>query len=259
MEYSQDPVSKEITYNQKDYAMNITPIKVTKERARQPWKLATDKEVAALRAVNGALGWLSSQSRPDLAVQTSLSQQCFPNPTVEHLLLANQAVRRARQHSDLNIKVAFVDPAQLTVCFWSDAAFANAANHKTQGGWLMALTSKQFAEGADCPVSFVGWKSYKLPRVVSSTLAGEAQCFSSASGIAEWCMLILSEALDGPFALHSVDEVLQRRSPIGMSDCRSLYDHLVTLGSGGTLDDKRIAIDIAVIRQSIVRSRLQPR
>ena len=66
--------------------MNIITIKGSKERARQPWKLATDKEVAALRAMNGALAWLSSQSRPDLAVQTSLSQQCFPNPTVEHLL-----------------------------------------------------------------------------------------------------------------------------------------------------------------------------
>eukprot|EP00435_Cladocopium_sp_Y103_P051731 s413_g16.t1 len=259
VEYKQDPITKEITYHQKDYALNISPIKVSKERARKPWQLATAKEVAALRAVNGALGWLSSQSRPDLSVQTSLSQQCFPNPTVEHLLLANQAVRRARQHSDLEIKVAFIDPAELTVCFWSDAAFANAADHKTQGGWLMALTSKQFADGTDCPVSFVGWKSYRLPRVVSSTLAGEAQCFSSASGIAEWCMLILSEALDGPFSLDTVDDILQQRSPIGMSDCRSLYDHLVTLGSGGTLDDKRVAIDIAVIRQSIVRSRLQPR
>ena len=123
----------------------------------------------------------------------------------------------------------------------------------------MALTDKKFADGNDSPVSFVGWKSYKLPRVVSSTLAGEAQCFSSASGIAEWCMLILSEALDGSFSLQNVDEVLQRRSPIGMSDCRSLYDHLITLGCGGTLDDKRVAIDVAVIRQSIARSRLQPR
>eukprot|EP00435_Cladocopium_sp_Y103_P029630 s49_g7.t1 len=257
--YTQDPVSKEITYNQQEYALNITPIKVSRDRARQPWKPAHEKEIAALRAVNGALGWLSSQSRPDLSVQTSLSQQCFPNPTVEHLLLANQAVRRARQHSDLEIKVSFIPPEELTVCFWSDAAFANAANHKTQGGWLMALTSKQFSSGADCPVSFIGWKSYKLPRVVSSTLAGEAQCFSSASGISEWCMLILSEGLDGPFSLQDVDDVLLRRSPIGMSDCRSLYDHLITLGNGGTLEDKRVAIDIAVIRQSIVRSSLQPR
>ena len=38
-----------------------------------------------------------------------------------------------------------------------------------------------------------------------------------------------------------------------------MYDHLITLGSGGTLDDKCVAIDVAVIRQSIVRSRLQPR
>ena len=252
-------MTKEISYHQKEYALNISPIKLSKERARQHWQPATEKEISALRAVNGALGWLSSQSRPDLSVQTSLSQQCFPNPTVEHLLQANQAVRRARQHSDLEIKVPYIKPEDLTVCFWSDAAFANAVNHKTQGGWLMALTDRKFADGSDSPVSFVGWKSYKLPRVVSSTLAGEAQCFSSASGIAEWCMLILSEALDGSFSLQDVDEVLQRRSPIGMSDCRSLYDHLITLGCGGTLDDKRVAIDVAVIRQSIARSRLQPR
>ena len=81
-----------------------SPIKLSKERARQHWQPATEKEISALRAVNGALGWLSSQSRPGLSVQTSLSQQCFPNPTVEHLLQANQAVRRARQHSDLEIR-----------------------------------------------------------------------------------------------------------------------------------------------------------
>ena len=31
------------------------------------------------------------------------------------------------------------------------------------------------------------------------------------------------------------------------------------MGSGGTLDDKRVAIDFAVIHQSTVHSRLQPR
>eukprot|EP00435_Cladocopium_sp_Y103_P069678 s26_g33.t1 len=205
--------------------------------------------------------WGGCQANPDrilLFKRPCHNNQCFPNPTVENLLQASQAVRRARQHSDLEIRVPYITPQELTISFWSDAAFANALNRKTQGGWLMALTSHKFAAGLDSPVSFVGWKSYKLPRVVSSTLAGEAQCFSSASGIAEWCMLILSEALDGPFSRHDVDEILQRRSPIGMTDCQSLYDDLITLGSGGTLDDKRVAIDVAVIRQSI-RSRLQPR
>ena len=120
--------------------------------------------------MNGALGWVSSQSRPDLAVQTSISQQAFPNPTIQHLLAANQAVRRARQQSDLEIRVPFIDPEELTVCFWSDAAFANSSEHKTQAGWVMGFTSKSMSKGDDVPVHCIGWKSYKLPRVVASTL-----------------------------------------------------------------------------------------
>lgn len=52
---------------------------------------------------------LSTEStRPDLAVQTSMSQQCFPTPGVQDLLQANQAVRRARQQSDLNIHAPYI-------------------------------------------------------------------------------------------------------------------------------------------------------
>ena len=257
--YRQDPHTFEITYQQKDYALNITPIKVSKERAQQVDFPAAPKEIAALRAVNGALGWVSSQSRPDLCVQTSLSQQVFPNPTVRDLLTANQAVRRARQQADLCIKVPFIPLEELTICFWSDAAFANTNEHKTQGGWLIGLTSKEMSKGTDVPVGCLGWKSYRLPRVVSSTMGGEAQAFATASGIAEWSLLLLSECLDGIFSLDRTEEILKKRKPIGMTDCRSLYDHLISLGSGGTLDDKRTAIDIAIIRQSIQRCGLEPR
>lgn len=143
--------------------------------------------------------------------------------------------------------------------FWSDAAFANSVEHHTQGGWLLGLTSHDMRHGHDVPVHCIGWKSYKLPRVVASTLSGEAQAFAAASGMAEWTALILAECLDGSFNLDRVPEVLLRRSPIGITDCKSLYDHLSSLGSVGTLDDKRTAIDVAIIRQSIVRCRLEPR
>jgi len=188
-----------------------------------------------------------------------MSQQSFPNPTVQHLLAANQAVRRCRQQQDLEIRVPYIPPKELTLCFWSDAAFANSDDHKTQAGWLLAFTSRQLSSGADVPVHCVGWKSYKLPRVVSSTLSGEAQAFATASGMAEWCLLLLAECLDGQFSLEQSTEVLKRRPPVGITDCRSLYDHLISLGSGGTLDDKRTAIDVAIIRQSIQRAGLEPR
>jgi hypothetical protein len=78
-----------------------------------------------------------------------MSQQAFPRPPVQHLLAANQAVRRCRQQRDLEMRVPFIPPYQLTICFWSDAAFANGEDHKTQGGWLMSLTSKDISQGTD--------------------------------------------------------------------------------------------------------------
>lgn len=69
---------------------------------------------------------------------------------------------------------------------------------------------------------------------------------------------MMAECLDGPFMVEEAEEVLLRRPPIGMTDCRSLYDHLTSLGNSA-LDDKRTAIDIAIIRQSIQRTKLEPR
>lgn len=90
-------------------------------------------------------------------------------------------------------------------------------------------------------------------------MGGEAQAFSTAAGVCEWVSLMLAECLDGPFALEEAERVLSRRSSIGITDCRSLYDHLVSLGQGGVLGDKRTAIDIAIIKQSMQRSGLEPR
>ena len=70
----------------------MRPIHLTKDRLKNKDSPATDREVAALRVINGAANWISSQSRPDLAVQTSFSQQCFPDPKVHDLVFANQLV-----------------------------------------------------------------------------------------------------------------------------------------------------------------------
>ena len=149
------------------------------------------------------------------------------------LLQANQAVRRARQQSDLRIRVPFIPPNELTLCFWSDAAFANTDELKTQGGWMVGFTSNRMRQGADVPVHCFSWKSHRLPRVVASTMGGEAQAYSTAAGVCEWIALMTAEYLDGPFMLEDAEEVLLRRTPIRMTDCRSLFDHLHSLGSGG--------------------------
>ena len=207
-------------------------------------------QVKVLRAINGGLNWLSTQSRPDLAAQTSLSQQAFPTPRVRHLKQASNVVRRAKQHADLDITFKPIPLSELSLVCHSDAAFANVGTH-TQAGFIIAFTQRSLNDGKLCVWNPVTWKSYKLPRAVSSTLGAESQAMSTATGTVEWLSLLLAETLDGSFDVRSYHQVLSKRPPIVVTDCKSLYDHLVSPSSPTSVEDRRTSIDIVIIRDSL--------
>ena len=48
--------------------------------------------------------------------------------------------------------------------------------------------------------------------------------------------------------------VMQERPPVCVTDCKSLYDHLSAVGSPSTLHDKRSAIDVLIIRESMKKT-----
>ena len=75
------------------------------------------------------------------------------------------------------------------------------------------------------------------------TGAGEAQCFTTASAVAEWMSLLLAEAKHGAFDLRTREQVQQHAlghvqlkcgdevpvvNIIGVTDCKSLYDHVAS-------------------------------
>ena len=76
-----------IHMNMKTSAEKIRHANISKNLS--PKSLLEPGQVKALHAINGSVNSLASQSPPDLSVQTSLSQQCFPNPKVKHLRQAN--------------------------------------------------------------------------------------------------------------------------------------------------------------------------
>ena len=205
------------------FADKLKPINVPKNSS--PGDLLSDSQMKVLRAVNGGLNWLASQSRPDLAVQTSLSQQAFPRPTIQDFRKANQTVRRAKQERELGITFKPIPLEQLTLVCHSDAAWANVGTH-TQAGYVIGFTQQCLQDGKVatwCPAT---WRSYKLSRAVSSTLAAESQALSIASSTVEWLLLLLAETIDGPLEITKCRDVLARRRPILVTDCKSLYDHL---------------------------------
>ena len=66
-------------------------------------------------------------------------------------------------------------------------------------------------------------------------------------------MLHISEALDGPVTLRGCEEALRCRAPTAVVDCKSLYDNATAPTSPGGTDDKRCAIDVLIIRESLGR------
>ena len=130
---SQDVLTKEITVSQSTFALKINKVNV---RARaQPEDKATTAEVRSPRECNGAVQWLAKVSRPDLAVQVSLSQQALSDPRVRHCPQANAMVRRARQHHELMCRYLPVPLENLRLLMHTDAAFQTAQGRASQARW----------------------------------------------------------------------------------------------------------------------------
>ena len=56
--------------------------------------------------------------------------------------------------------------------------------------------------------------------------------------------------IDGPLEIPKCREVLCRRPPILITDCKSLYDHLHSPSSPTSIEDRRTSIDVVIIRES---------
>ena len=195
---------------------------------------------------------MSTQTRPDIAAQTSISQQSFPEPTVHHLLEANNVIRRAKQFADLEITFEPIPIDQLRLCCHSDAAWANLGNH-TQAGYIIGFITSDLDIGKETTWTPAVWKSFRLSRAVGSTLAAEAQAMVAATGTLEWMSLLLAEAVEGIGDIREFSQHLKTRTPVVVTDCKSLYDHLVAVSSPTSVEDRRTSIDIVILRQSISR------
>ena len=82
---------------------------------------------------------------------------------------------------------------------------------------------------------------------------------ATASGTAEWLSLLMSDVMDGPINPHEARQLLCRRSPILATDCKSLYDHLVSPSAPTSIEDRRTSIDVVIVRESMKTSNGQVR
>jgi len=147
-----------------------------------------------------------------------------------------------------------------------DASWYNVTGGHSQAGFIAGVTDKRLWENKEAPFGILSFKSHKLPRKVNSTLAAEAQSMSECTAEIEWLRGLFEELTNPKFnivewrtytrhrslltASRSVDPDKKLRKYLSICDAKSLYDNLKN-ETAGIASDRRVAIDIQIIRGSL--------
>ena len=226
----------------------------------------TKEQIEENRTSIGSLSWLAKQTRPDLQFAVSQAQKHQNDPSLEDIKKTNKAVDLAKAHADQGICLRAIPEDQVAFVAFHDAAWGNVdpdaqevqdpewyGSHQLAsqlGSLVLVADKKTFSLGSGA-FSLIDWKSKGSQRVCRSTFAGEtmACCDGVESALFLRCLFLsfahgclVREAESGKFApIHAV------------TDCKSLFDHLHREGIPKAPSEKRLAIDLAGLRQTMMR------
>ena len=120
----------------------------------------------------------------------------------------------------------------------------------SQLGSLVVIADRRCLEGKDGRFSIVDWKSRSSHRVCRSTFAGETMACSEAI---ETSIYLRSLLLSFQLGKQVDAEEAGLHMPLHLiTDCKSLYDHIHREGVPRAPSEKRLAIDLAGIRQVLL-------
>ena len=248
---------------------------------------ATDEQMIDNRSLIGALSWLASQTRPDLQCGVALAQQLQRAPTAGDIRFTNGLARKAQQHKEQGIYLRPIPLEEGVYYTFHDAAWANAyledvdpeftlddedkanglmrdapesilqdrkarrQNSKvaSQIGHVIFFGDASMLKGGTCQLSTLEWRSQACQRVCRSTFGAETMACVEALENTQFLRALMATLLEGRLVKN---EIAKDRWPIlCVSDCKSLHDHLHRTGFPRIPTDRRLALDLAALRQQL--------
>ena len=195
-------------------------------------------QVRCLKQISGQINWLVTQCRPDVAFENCVIGNSVAKSCNSDILYANKAVRKLKNTS---LTLSFhcdLDLSECTIVSFCDASFGTLPNGGSQGAFITLIVGKN---GLYTPIA---WQSRRLRRVVKSTIA--AECLAAIEA-AETTVLI-------SFALQQfLKDSCQSIRTMLYCDNKSLVS---SVHSSTNVEDKRLRIDICVLRDMIANKEL---
>ena len=225
------------------------------------------------------VSWLSHQTRPEAAGIVSLLSSRLNKATIHDLCCLNKLVHHIKGTANQPLVLHKFDLDKLVLIAASDAGgvaskpvcleeSSEELEDTVQGAWVILASDRLPLASQKTKVSILSWRSSKLKRRVSSTLAGEALSFSQALAEVEWLQLMIRDILHGdvhredwrksivPFVavLREECELKCRLQQCHVTDAKSLFD-AISKDSVGSRQDRRTAVEIAIILDALRKSR----
>ncbi|CAE7029534.1 RE2 [Symbiodinium sp. CCMP2592] len=230
---------------QSEYIRTLAPGKVTRQRGREDPKL-TEAELSEFRSVCGALQWLVGQTRPDGAATVSLMNRGNDSTLSELKQLYALSEYFARTHSDGLVFHGIPINEHSIIVSYGDCSWANAQEYKSQEGLLVCLTTPDALTG-NAPAVLLDWKSTRTPRVVRSTLAGEAYAADDSIDRGVLANQMFSEIIFGCEANPVTN--LKTLRHCHATDCKSLYD--AAIAANFNTEENRVGLAIRAVQETI--------
>ena len=191
--------------SQPEFADGIEEISLTRDRAKTPEAVTTDREKSWLRGTLGSLAWLCGQTCFLYSVDVNFLQSKIPVSTVAEIIAANKLVRDIKRWAKQEYAIhAFPANEDLVAVAWSDAGWANRPNEvDSTEGIFVGMSSPQLEHGRECNVSPILWRSGKIGRICRSSAAAETIACSNAEDDLLYVRVLWFEMTGGALDLHS--------------------------------------------------------
>ena len=137
---------------------------------------------------------------------------------------------------------------------YGDASGGSTRAEQAQAGYVVTIADRALLEGMAALVTLVSWRSHRVKRVVASASAAEAMGLSEVVAQGDWMRAFWSEVVLG-LSLREWREQDNVPPLISAADSKGNYDHSHN-ETVGPSEDRRVAIDLAIIREDLSRARM---
>ncbi len=263
IEIKHDLANQTVTLGQESYISTLSPIELGPSRGMDSDAPLNVLEQQQLRMLTGSIMWIAGMTRPDISVDASLLAGKLHNPTVQDVLTANKIIRYLKSSSSSVIVYRKLQ-GQLRVLSYSDSAFQNLPQGRSQAGYAILIAEEEttnspavkFQDGdtttytRDVRTALMSWKSSRHRRVVRSTFSAELLASSALFDSASWFTSLFTEVTTG----YRPND--QHQMPIDLrTDCESLVASTKSLRIQAT--ERRLYGEIWALREALDNSEIR--